>query len=205
MGTHYIRRVIWVLVVALWITGVGFGFRSLWRYSSEPGRAAHPGPQWPPASHLDRVPGRPTLIVAAHPHCPCTRATIGELNWIMARTQGRPTVHVLFLRPQSSEPDWEKTDIWWSAAAIPGVNVQPDDGIESSLFNAQTSGQTLLYDEDGSLIFRGGITGARGHAGDNPGRAAVLQLLADPSSPAKEMPVFGCPLANPSTSSGELG
>ena len=38
-------------------------------------------------------------------------------------------------------------------------------------------GQTLLYDAGGTLIFSGGITGSRGHAGDNAGEAALVALL----------------------------
>ena len=39
-------------------------------------------------------------------------------------------------------------------------------------FGAETSGQTLLYDRDGRLLFSGGTTGSRGHDGDNAGFAS---------------------------------
>ncbi len=55
--------------------------------------------------------------------------------------------------------------------------LRDDDGAEAKRFGAETSGQTLLYDERGTLAFSGGITGSRGHAGDNAGRASLLALI----------------------------
>lgn len=131
----------------------------------------------------------------AHPHCPCTRASVGELALLMARTQGRVTSYVLLLKPQGLPKNWEKTDLWNSAASIPGVHVLPDeDGIEAERFHVATSGQTLLYDRDGRLKFSGGITAARGHSGDNAGRSAIVSLLMQGETERTETSVFGCPL-----------
>jgi hypothetical protein len=88
-----------------------------------------------------------------------------------------------------------QTDLLASAAAIPGVVVVRDDeGVEAGRFRAATSGQTMLYDTAGTLLFSGGITSARGHAGDNAGREAVVSLLTTDEAARKETPVFGCPL-----------
>ena len=62
------------------------------------------------------------------------------------------------------------------------------------VFHAETSGQTALYDATGNLLFSGGITSARGHEGDNDGRAAVVSLLTSDGAEERETPVFGCPL-----------
>jgi hypothetical protein len=57
-----------------------------------------------------------------------------------------------------------------------------------------------LFDAGGDLLFRGGITEARGHWGDSEGRSAILSLLALEHRPAAgragrlDSPVFGCPL-----------
>ena len=40
-------------------------------------------------------------------------------------------------------------------------------------------GKRFCTTSEGALLFSGGITGARGHAGDNAGRARVLALLND--------------------------
>jgi hypothetical protein len=131
----------------------------------------------------------------AHPHCPCTRASIGELALLMAHSQGRVTAYVLFLKPAGFSDDWEKTDLWHSAASIPGVKVMIDDGgAEARRFHAATSGQTMLYDAEGRLLFSGGITGSRGHAGDNAGRSAIVSLLNTGAAERAETFVFGCRL-----------
>jgi hypothetical protein len=57
-----------------------------------------------------------------------------------------------------------------------------------------TSGQTVLYDNEGALLFSGGITGARGHAGDNAGRTSLVELLNRGAAGRSRTSVFGCPL-----------
>jgi glyoxylase-like metal-dependent hydrolase (beta-lactamase superfamily II) len=113
----------------------------------------------------------------------------------MAQAHGRVTAYVLFLKPADSSDDWERTDLWQSAASIPGVNVVvDDDGFEARRFHAATSGQTALYDDEGRLLFSGGITGSRGHSGDNAGRSAIVSILNAGEAEAAETFVFGCPL-----------
>jgi hypothetical protein len=120
---------------------------------------------------------------------------MGELAEIMAHTQGRLTAYVLFLKPAGFSEDWEKTDLWQSAASIPGVNVMIDEGgAEARLFNSSTSGQAILYDATGHLLFSGGITGSRGHSGDNAGRSAIVAFVNAGAADRAETFVFGCPL-----------
>jgi len=131
--------------------------------------------------------------VFAHPQCPCSRATIGELALLMTHVQDRVTAFVIFYRPLTEEAGWEQTDLWRSAAAIPGVHVIADDnGADAAVFDAATSGQTMLYDAGGRLMFSGGMTGARGHSGDNAGRTALTALINDGRSATSRTPVFGC-------------
>ena len=116
----------------------------------------------------------------------------------MARAGGRVTADVLFVRPTGVALDWEKTELWRSATAIPGVTVTSDDGgHEAALFHAVTSGQVVLFDAAGHEIFSGGITGSRGHEGDNPGLARILSLLSHGSAERAKAPVFGCRLEQP--------
>lgn len=121
-----------------------------------------------------------------------------ELARIVARRPGRAVAVVLFLRPEGFAQGWERTDLWRAAEAIPGVTALADPGgVEARRFGARTSGQVTLSGPDGRLIFRGGITGARGHAGDNDGADALLALLALLAGAAPGVaraPTFGCPL-----------
>jgi hypothetical protein len=143
---------------------------------------------------------RPTLVMLAHPRCFCTRASLAELGELMARARQRPKAYVVFIKPGGVGKDWENTDLWQIASRIPDVTIVRDDnGFETQRFGAETSGQTLLYDASGRLIFGGGTTGSRGHPGDNLGRATILALLNREPAPfnphgAAASPVFGCPL-----------
>jgi hypothetical protein len=99
------------------------------------------------------------------------------------------------MRPKGFDDGWEQTDLWRKASGLPGVTVvRDDDGRVAQLFGAATSGQTLLYDPHGTLLFSGGITGARAHAGENAGRQAVVDLLNREPAARSATSVFGCPL-----------
>jgi len=150
---------------------------------------------WPDASILVHTAGQPTLMMLAHPQCSCTPASLAELAEVLARGRVRPRTYVIFLKPQGFSNDWVQSDLWKTAAAIPGVTlVRDDDGREARRFGSETSGQTLLYDGDGVLRFSGGITGSRSHAGDNAGRRSLVALLNGGAPDRAETNVFGCPL-----------
>ncbi len=191
-------RLLSTLAVAIWLGSVAIGVSALQSYNSAPAPEQVPPSVWPTASQLPRTAGKPTLVLLAHPRCPCTRATLHELGVLMTRAGARVTADVLFVRPSGVAPDWEKTELWRSAAAIPGVTVTSDEGgREAALFHAVTSGQVVLFNTQGREIFSGGITGSRGHEGDNPGLARVLSLLWHGSAERAKAPVFGCALDDP--------
>jgi hypothetical protein len=113
----------------------------------------------------------------------------------MARETEKLDAYVFFYLPAHESSAWVKTDLWNSARSIPGVRVIEDPGGAFALrFGAFTSGQTLLYNPAGRLVFHGGITAARGHSGDNNGRHAILALLQGGTPERSVTPVFGCSL-----------
>jgi hypothetical protein len=82
------------------------------------------------------------------------------------------------VRPHGTPDGWDDTDLRRSAAEIPGVTVMSDlDEAEADLFSAQASGQTMLYDASGKLLFSGGITASRGHSGDNAGSSSIVSFV----------------------------
>jgi hypothetical protein len=189
-----------LLVGALlvWILGVGAGFAHVLDYAFTPGNRGTSPTDWPSGSSLRPDPGRANLVLLAHPHCPCSRVSIDQLEQIMVRCQGQVTAHVLFYRPSTFPENWEKTDLWHHSAAIPGMHVVADtDASEAQRFGAATSGHVLLFHADGHLLFRGGITNSRGHAGASLGSEAIVSLLTTGTTEHTETPVFGCPLSNP--------
>jgi hypothetical protein len=194
------RRVIIIAAGIAWLFAVGGGLRIVWRYENAPGTAGSPPAEWPADSRVERQPELATLVMLVHPHCPCSRASVGELALLMTSCRGLVNAHVVFVKPEGFPDRWEETDLWRSAASIPGVSVLLDDGgIEARRFGSETSGQTALYGADGRLLFSGGITGSRGHSGDNAGRSSIVALLTASPAAQRETPVFGCPLFDASS------
>ncbi len=184
----------------IWLGTAAAGLSVLWKYDNTPGEAARAPEQWPASSTLARATDRPTLVMLAHPQCTCTRASVGELAEAIARARTQPKTYILFMTPTSMADGWERTDLWRTAASLPGVTVVRDaDGHAARAFGTATSGQTLLYDAHGELLFSGGITGARAHAGDNPGRQSLVALLNREPAAASGTRVFGCPLFHSGT------
>ncbi len=191
------------LAGVLWVTAVFGGSFLMLDHSQKPGPADECPSWWPAMSRLPHSGGQPTLVVFLHPKCPCSRATVGELERLLARSQGLVKATVCFLRPTGKPESWARSDLWSSAEAIPGVTVYCDDGGgEARLFRAKTSGQTVLYGADGTLLFEGGITPSRGHAGDNAGSSAIRALLAHQQTGPVKTKVFGCVLMEADSTSG---
>ena len=185
---------LWALLF-VWLGSVSSGLWALWAYENRPGIAAAAPDGWPAQTTLTRAVDRPTLVFLAHPQCTCTKASLEELAEILARAKNHPRTYVLFLKPDVFGAGWEQTDLWRAASALPDVTVMRDDsGVEAQRFGAETSGQTLLYDQKGALIFSGGITGSRGHAGENAGELALVSLLTRGRAERKTSNVFGCSL-----------
>ncbi|HWS72648.1 MAG TPA: hypothetical protein VN605_11065 [Thermoanaerobaculia bacterium] len=186
---------IWVAAV-VWIAGIAYGSMTMWQFQRKAGESASAPSRWPASSRLSLAKNGPTVVVFAHPRCPCTRATVSQLRELLSgplRKGG--TVYVLVLKPREFPEGWEKTDVWRSAASIPGVTVIPDiDGAEAASLGVRTSGQTLVYDTAGKLVFHGGITALRGEVGENPGSRSVGSALAGRAPAREETPVFGCPI-----------
>ena len=180
---------------ALWLLAAAGGFLVILNHQNSHGATGAPPEHFPSPSQLQLDPARSTLIMFAHPRCPCTRASLEELNRVLARSQGKVAAQIWFFTPGTFPPEWARTDLWQSAAAISGVTVHEDrDGAKARLFGAKTSGHVLVYDVRGELRFQGGITGSRGHAGDNAGESAIVSLLAGQDMGLKETRVYGCAL-----------
>lgn len=183
-----------LMVVLGWGIGIGTGCLALWNYSGTPGKKLPGAAVWPAGTKLHRQTGSQTLVLFAHPHCPCTRATIRELERLAAQVGVTPDIRVVFVQPSGTTADWAHTDLWQAAAAIPGVTVALDhNGLESRRFGARTSGESFLYDKIGQLLFQGGITPARGHEGESAGKSAIACWVSGHPADAHS-PVFGCPL-----------
>lgn len=185
-----------LLSAVLWFSVVVGSTIFLVRYENTPAESNVSYPNiFPAESRIKRSSNLPTLIFFSHPKCPCTRASLRELSKLMTDVNGKLQVVIVFIKPADVSEDWVETDLLRSAEAIPNVQVLIDENkYETNIFNAQTSGLNLLYDQNGDLRFNGGITSGRGHEGDNAGRNAIFEIVTKSQEELIETGIFGCPL-----------
>lgn len=193
------RRTLLMVGIGVWLALLLTGFFSVALYTGTAGDRGKAPEVWPKDSKIALDRWRATAVLFVHPRCPCSIASLSELNVINNAAPGQVAVQVVFFKPPAAvDSAWERTAAWADAGRIAGAARLVDEGgAEARRFGAQTSGHLVLYGPAGELRFAGGITESRGHAGDNAGRRAVLKQIAgggqDPSSHA----VFGCALDDP--------
>jgi hypothetical protein len=195
-----------VAVLALWVTAVIAGEVLLWRYQLTPGAAAAAAPQaWPAGAGIPHQPDRHLLVMIAHPHCVCTRASLSELERLAARFQALPQPPALYLSlivPAGEDASWIEGPVLSDARAVPGLQVVLDPGARfATELGSTTSGHVLVYGPDRSLLFSGGITAARGHEGDSNGQDAIFAAVYGRRPASPDAPVFGCGLHDPPAAS----
>jgi hypothetical protein len=184
------------LCLFTWAAVVGGGLTALMKYDATPGASANVGSQSALPVEIDSTSGKLTLVMFVHPRCPCSVASIDELSRLMSNLNGRLRAYVVMYQAVGQPQDWSRSTAWRNASGIPGVEVRSDlDAVLAGRSGAQTSGDVYLYDEDRSLLFEGGITGSRGHVGDNSGFNSVTRIVLGKRSsrtPPGHSPVFGC-------------
>lgn len=182
----------------VWAAAILGGARMLLTYEYTPGVQGGVSPAWPSTTHINRPPGKFSLVMMLHPDCPCSQASVTELDRLMAKLQGSLAASVIFVKPGSSEAEVHMTSLWKRASAIPHAAVFDDNmGLEIGVFGGSLSGETILYDPQGKMVFHGGITASRGHEGDNEGSDSILRLVRGETHAVAHTPAFGCSLRDP--------
>ncbi|MEM6690639.1 MAG: hypothetical protein AAF664_14485 [Planctomycetota bacterium] len=188
---------VWALVVASGMTWIN-------RYGTTPGVTGDTPVMWPEEIPWVDQEQRAGLLMFAHPRCPCTRASLNELQRITDRAGIQ--ADVIFWQPKNTqdETDWSDTSLIRQAKSLSNLRVHLDHGGRmTDRFDARTSGLCLVFEEYHGLLFRGGVTSSRGHEGVSDSHSLILKALANPSSPLfvgsesegsriDEFPVFGC-------------
>jgi hypothetical protein len=182
-----------------------YGLRASLRFDQTASKQSAVPLFWPSSSALKPPVGRPQLLVFVHPFCSCTNATIAELGKLSVRrvpSATAPEINILFMRPAHSE--WPRENaLWREAKKLPGARVIWDEGgREAAKFGARTSGFVALYNGQGRLVFRGGVTGSRGHQGENYGLDQLIASINSQKVANKSSLVFGCALAGSKDSIG---
>jgi hypothetical protein len=190
------------ILIAAWSVCAGLGLTKMLTYELTPAASATAPAMWPQSATISRDVSIPTLVLFLHPRCPCSRATLAELERLIAACDEQFALRIVFVRPAGASDDWNQTDLHQAAERIPYALISCDaDGFEAALFGAKTSGQALLYSPNGRLLFQGGLTASRGHEGDNAGRTALSALISGGRSNCTQTAVFGCSLVNTSPTS----
>lgn len=185
------------IVIIVWLAAIVGGLKVLGDYSNAPGAVGQTLPSWPSSSTLKQFHDRkPTLVLFLHPKCPCSDASVGELDALMAKISGKAHVYAVFVQPKGwDEAEIKSQRLWKQASVIPGVMTALDpEGKEAQRFGALTSGHLMGFNDQGLLAFSGGITVARGHMGDNAGLQAVAEFVNSGHAPLNRTKVFGCSL-----------
>ena len=192
----------WLVMVfaCAWLAAVVLGLRGLWGYANRAGESGAAANDWPATTTLVRGDKGATLVMFVHPMCPCSTASAGELARLLARCEQPIDVKVLAVEPPDAPKTWAQSSLVKTLREIPGVTVMEDQGgAEARRFGARTSGHTMLFDARGRLLFSGGITAARGHAGDSAGSESIVALVNHDGNSQREADVFGCSLFGDTT------
>lgn len=193
-----------IAILVLWAGAVAAGFGALIAYEGREGEAGPPVARWPQGSALEAPSDRSVVAVFLHPRCACSRATADALEKLATRLPKGWRGVAAFYRPEGSDADWAETGLRERVARIPGFRVLDDvGGAEAERFGARTSGHVVAFDLLGVRLFAGGITGARGHVGDNAHLDSLVAALRDGAPAPRDAEVFGCPLAAAEANGGD--
>ena len=152
-----------------------------------------PGVQRLGPASITPTSSRSSLVLFLHPKCPCSSATVEQLDKLMATTEKKLDVKVFFVGPAEAPAGWRSSALVARAQRIPGIEVLYDGGgAEARRYGALTSGQAYLFDPSGKRLFQGGLTDARGHEGDNAGCDSIETYAKTGMVAASKTPVFGC-------------
>lgn len=200
-----LRRKLWLpLAILAWAGAVGISWRMILDYGlkGEQVRPEATSLQWPSDTSLAIAPSRPTVLFFVHPKCPCTRASLAELErlWVLrdAVANHSPQLIVVVTVPPGASSDWLTTRTVERASNLSGATLAIDpEGREAQRFGASTSGTVMWFDAAGECRYAGGLTASRGHEGDNLGRASLERLLCGATKPVGSIPALGCKLCLP--------
>ncbi len=193
-----------IAAVLVWAIAVTAGFAWHLDYARTPGDTGNPPDAWPDHLAVERRAGGQTLLVALHPRCPCSRATLDALRCVDAAAGSSADIIFLVSEPEAPSAEWavDRASLGLSDDFSGARVVRDRGGALSARFGLRTSGHVLAYDADGRLWFSGGVTPLRGEAGPCFGRDRLIAGFASPldasALPTRASPVFGCPLISPS-------
>lgn len=199
------------VLIIVWLVVVTGATIVQFRYETTPAQVLAAPERWPVLPELKLEPGHAVVLMALHPRCPCSAASIEQLQECVRSMDNRIDLIILESMPAGAKPEWTDSALCRQIKALSRAKLIIDtDGTLASAFGLTTSGQVVAYDSAGELRFNGGLTAARGVEGNNPSsetfRELLAQMLLNDSSVAVSgsetgihirpllPPVFGCKL-----------
>ncbi|PZM81110.1 MAG: RedB protein [Candidatus Melainabacteria bacterium] len=194
-----IRQTAFVFLFAaaylIWISLLFVGHLVLYEYELTPSPLANSKRVFPQSSDVQLAHGRQNIVMFLHPSCPCSEASVDEFHELMRAGEKDSVGTVVFYMPPEKEPEWSLAPIVQRVKRIRNVTIEYDtDGSRAETFGVTTSGHVLIYDGRGILQFTGGITGSRGHTGENHYFDLAKQCILARRAKYTTTPVFGCAL-----------
>lgn len=166
-------------------------------YDGTPAPTAATKPDWPQKAALAPAEEGSTVLLFAHPACPCTGASLHNLRESLSRSNSPYKLYIVFSRPAAFPANEASRKLRQAAQAIPNVHIVEDKGaLVAAQFGASASGECFLFDRNGKQLFHGGVTRARGHYGESSGQASLQSILTSGNSDSHKAPTFGCALSD---------
>lgn len=191
----FISIALFAVAYIAWISTMAVGHTVLFEYELASGPFANTSRIWPAKAKIPFIKEKQNVVMFIHPMCPCSAASVTEFNYLV-REGGDDTIgQVVVMMPLNYESEWSRQPILSTIRRLRHVTTINDiDGSEAANFGAETSGHVFVYDERGVLQFSGGITGMRGHEGNNANFQAAKAALNSRHPSFHQAPVFGCSL-----------
>lgn len=182
-----------LVVYTIWLALLLIGHTIMFEYELTAGPLSNSKRIFPECTSLQLAHSSQNLILFLHPACPCSSATVDEFCQLMRVGKKDAVGTVVFLMPDDKEGEWSLLPIMSRVRKIPNVSILQDaNGALAETFGVITSGHLLIYDGRGILNFSGGITGSRGHTGDNQYFAVAKRTIINKNPDFATTPVFGC-------------
>lgn len=182
------RRCAQIFIIALALLSVGFatlrnhGARDLFS----------PPPPPPKAAFVDRH--HLSVVVALHPGCACSSATIGELARIYHRVPEEIQITALILKHGTDDVSWTRPNDLATLANVKARILIDTNGLLARRLGMAVSGQLHIYSPNGKLLYNGGITRGSGEIGDNLGEQSVMEIIHGSLARSESYPAYGCSL-----------
>ena len=132
-----------------------------------------------------------SLVIAVHPECPTSRATLSEAVRICYRVPGEVKVTALVFG--ANEKEISQNALFAGLAKVKSRILSDADGAVAKRLGLTNSGQALLFSPNGNLLYNGSITTTPNRTG-NPGEEMVVEIIHGSNTTSMNAAPHGCSL-----------